>query len=126
MSDDKEDTQIISFEDEFGGAPVVADATAKPRPLAKVLDEIEPDGYGCKFEDCVGKKITVLSIKPFRGTYGAALYVRAADENGELFHTVIGASVPARKLWQAKDALPVTCTVVEHPSQQFGKYYDLE
>lgn len=126
MSENDQDILVTDFDDAFVGPPTIVDVKAKPQPLAKVLAEMDPDGYGCKFEECVGKKVTVISIKPFSGQYGAALFVKAADEHGELFHTVIGAGVPARKLWQVKDSLPVVCTVVEKPSSQYGKYYDLE
>jgi hypothetical protein len=126
MNDPKNEEEVISFDDEFGGTPITADPKAKPRKIGDVIQEIDPDGYGCKFEELVGKKIVVTGLKPFRGQYGAALYVKAVDQNGELFHTVVGAGVPARKLWQVKDALPVTCTVIQKDSTQYGKYYDLE
>jgi hypothetical protein len=126
MTKQDSEVEVVDFNKEFGEEPVVIDAKVKPQQLSKVLEQIEPTGIGVKFEECIDKKITILSIKPFKGQYGAALYTRFADENGELYYTVIGAQVPARKLWAARDQLPVTCTVVKKPSATSEGYYDLE
>ena len=126
MTKDKEELEPINFDDEFVGPPIAADTGVKPQEIAKVLEKINTEGYGCKFEDLVDKTIVVRSIKPFQGQFGAALYMVGVDENGEFFHTVVGAGVPARKLWQAKDSLPVKCKVVRHESGRGANYFDLE
>lgn len=97
-----------------------------PVPITQVLEEIAPQGDRVKKVDLVGRQITLLSMHGFVGDYGPALFVIGADEDGELFNTIIGNRILMEKLMTVRGRLPVTCTIVRIDKGEDKFYYDFE
>ena len=93
-------------------------------PIQQVLDEVAPVGERIKKIDLVGKPIVIVSLRPFIGQFGPALFVIFTDDNGEIFNTIVSNRVLMPKLLAVQDRLPVSCTIVKKENDQ-GGYYDV-
>lgn len=106
--------------------PPAVDLKAVPHGLQEVLDELSPSGAAIKAEDLIDQVVTVHYMKPFKGTFGPALWCVLTTANGELFNTVFGGTVLCEKLWTARERLPLRFTLVTRSSSFANPYYDAE
>ena len=102
------------------------DLSVSPRKISEVLDEIMPQGEETKAEEWVNVPIVIHSIRFFVGQYGPAAFAVFTDENGYLFHFILGQKIIVPKLAAVREQLPVTATLVKKEGGQFGEYYDIE
>jgi len=99
--------------------------TNTPVKLVDVLEQIAPQGQRVKKGEFVGEQITIVSLRPFIGQFGPAIFVIFYDSNGELFNTIISNRVLMPKLLLIIEHLPVTTTIIKKGSGS-GEYYDFE
>ncbi len=102
------------------------DLTAPAVSISEVLDEIMPQGEETNAADWLNTEIVIHSIRFFVGQFGAAAFVVFTDENGVLFHFVLGQRIVLPKLAAVYERLPVSATLRLVEGGQFGEYYDIE
>lgn len=125
MSNDeghKTQKEIISTEIELRKV----DLELSPVPIGDILDEIMPQGEETTCEEWVNTPIVIHTVRFFVGEFGPAAFVVFTDENGVLYHFVLGQTVVLPKLAAVRDRLPVSATLKMHEGGQHGEYYDIE
>ncbi len=122
QSEYKDQKEIISTE--IGVTRVDLELT--PVPIGDILDEIMPQGEETMAADFVDQTIVIHTVRFFVGQYGAAAFVVFTDENGVLYHFILGQKIVLPKLAAVIDRLPVSATLRKKEGGQFGEYYDIE
>lgn len=125
MSDEKEyqdPKELVKAE--IGITKVDLELT--PVPIGELLEELMPQGLDATVEDFIDQEIVIHTVRLFVGSYGPAAFVVFTDDNGELFHFVIGQKIVLPKLLAVMEKLPVSATIRRHEGGQFGYYYDIE
>ena len=102
------------------------DLALTPVPIGDILDEIMPQGEETTAADFVDQTIAIHTVRFFVGQFGPAAFVVFTDENGVLYHFILGQKIVLPKLAAVVDRLPVSATLRLKEGGQFGEYYDIE
>lgn len=126
MTEEKSSLAVLKEKVQYEIGISKIDLSLKPVRISEILDEIAPQGEKLKLEQLEGKTIIFHSIRPFEGQYGVGLFCIITDEDGVLYHTVIGSKVIVPKLIVASGNLPLEGKVVRKEGGQYGYYFDIE
>lgn len=126
MSNDEKEykDQKAIVETEIGITKI--DLNLSPVPIGDILDELMPQGAEATAAEFVDQTIVIHSIRFFMGQFGPAAFVVFTDENGVLYHFILGQKIVLPKLGAVIDRLPVSATLRRVEGGQYGEYYDIE
>ena len=82
--------------------PYALDSTLAPVDWKAMREQFDPQGPSIPAEELVGRSFTILSLKPFKSAYAGkrseVYWIKAMDQDGTLFNTVLGGVVVCETL----------------------------